>query len=124
MESSSGDFSVILKEGWVEKRSRFVKKWRRRWMVLTPKFVATFKTQQGYKNSATEKLSLQQCAAVKSAEEELKINFTFRIDNSGRILYFKADDLSDKEAWIGAIGRAMVRPTVLRSNSEEEALNR
>lgn len=116
-------FEVIIKEGWVNKRSRFVKEWRRRWMVLTPRFLFTFKNEQGYKDSPTERLRLQECATVKSAEEELKKDFAFRIDTRDRTFYFAATELSEKEAWIGCIGRAMVRPTVMRSPSEEEALN-
>lgn len=124
MENSSPEnFQVVLKEGWVEKRSRFVKEWRKRWMVLTPRFLFTFKTQQEYGKSPTEKLRLQECRSVKSAEEELKKDFTFRIDANDRSFYFTALDLSDKETWIGSIGKAMVRPTVMRSISEDEALN-
>jgi hypothetical protein len=121
--SGAENFEVIIKEGWVEKRSRFIKEWRRRWMVLTPRFLFTFKSQQGYKDSPTERLRLQECATVKSSEEELKKDFAFRIDTRDRTFYFAAMDLPDKESWIGSIGRAMVRPTVMRSPSEEEALN-
>ena len=123
MESSVENFETIIKEGWVEKRSRFVKEWRRRWMVLTPRFLFTFKTEKGYKDSPTERLRLQECATVKSSEEELKKDFCFRVDTRDRTFYFCASDLPEKEAWIGSIGRAMVRPTVMRSESEEKALD-
>ena len=122
--SATENFELILREGWVEKRSRFVKEWRRRWMVLTPRFLFTFKNQQGYRESPTERLRLKDCGTVKSAEEELKKEFAFRIDTQDRIFFFRALDSPDKEAWIGGIGRAMVRPTVMLSPSEEEALNR
>jgi PH domain len=123
MENNSENFEVILKEGWVDKRSRFIKEWRKRWMVLTPRFLFSFKNQQGYKTSPTERLRLQECATVKSAEEELKKDFSFRIDTRDRTFYFAANDSQEKESWIGSIGKAMVRPTVMRSQSEEEALN-
>lgn len=92
-------------------------------MVLTPRFLFTFKSQQGYRDNPTERLRLQECATVKSAEEELKKDFTFRIDTRERVFYFAAFDVNEKEVWIGSIGKAMVRPTVMRSISEEEALN-
>ncbi|CAG9331020.1 unnamed protein product [Blepharisma stoltei] len=116
-------FDVIIKEGWIEKRSRFLKEWRRRWMVLTPNFLVSFKQQQAYRDKPTEKIRLRDCSTVKSAEEETKKDFAFRIDSKDRVFFFSAQDANDKEAWIGSIGRAMVRPTVMRSKSEEDALN-
>lgn len=124
MERSEPErYDTILKEGWIEKRSRFRKEWRRRWMVLTPRYLSSFKNQQQYTGSTTEMIRLQTCTTVKSAEEELKKPYTFRLEIPGRSLYLCAKDAQDKEAWIGAIGRAMIRPTVMRSNSEEDALN-
>lgn len=117
------NFETILKEGWIDKRSRFLKEWRRRWLVLTPRYLFSFKQQQGYRDNPTERIRLQDCSTVKSAEEETKKDFSFRIDTRDRVFYFSALDPNEKEAWIGSIGRAMVRPTVMRSKSEEDALN-
>ncbi|CAG9332529.1 unnamed protein product [Blepharisma stoltei] len=119
----SENFDTIIKEGWIEKRSRFLKEWRRRWMVLTPRYLVSFKQQQAYREKATEKIRLSDCSTVKSAEEETKKDFAFRIDTRDRVFFFSAQDANDKETWIGSIGRAMVRPTVMRSKSEEDALN-
>ncbi|CAG9331292.1 unnamed protein product [Blepharisma stoltei] len=117
------NFEVILREGWIEKQSRFVKEWRRRWLVLTPKFLFTFKQQHAYRDKPTETLRLQACLACKSAVEETKKDFSFKVETKERIFYFSALDRNDKDGWIGAIARAMVRPEVLRTLSEENALN-
>lgn len=118
MESSS---DKILIQGWIEKRSRHLKRWRRRWMILTPKYLETYKSENG--KGRTERIILQQCATIKSVDEDLKIPLTFRLDSKTTSFYFKAEDQSSKEMWIGAIGKLMIKPGVLRSLSEEEALN-
>lgn len=124
VESADAEsFDTIIKEGWIEKRSKYVKEWRSRWMVLTPRFLCTFKKQQDYRSSPTEKINLRLCATVKSAEDDVGRAHSFRVDTSARSYFFTSKDMTEKEAWIGAIGRAMVRPTVLRSRSEEDLMN-
>ena len=44
---------------------------------------------------------------------------SFRVDTPSRIFFLIADDSADKEAWIGHIGRQMVRPTVRTENPED-----
>ena len=45
METNSlhEDLKNIIKEGWLEKESRTFKSWRKRWFVLTPKTLYSFK---------------------------------------------------------------------------------
>ena len=118
MESIS---DKIITQGWIEKRSRHLKKWRRRWMILTPQYLETYKSDNI--KGRTERIILQQCATIKSIDEDLKIPLTFRLDSKSTSFYFKADDQTSKDMWIGAIGKIMIKPGVLRSQSEEEALN-
>lgn len=110
----------ILYQGWIEKRSRHLKKWRRRWMVLTPTHLITYKTDA--KKNRTERILMQDCFTIKSVEEELKIPNSFRLDSSQTRFFFRADDMPSKEVWIGSIGKMMVKPGVMRSQSEEDAL--
>jgi hypothetical protein len=115
------DADKPLTQGWIEKRSRHLKRWRRRWMVLTSKYLCTFKSEN--LKGRTERILLQQCATIKSVDEDLKIPLSFRLDCRDTSFYFRALDVSSKEMWIGAIGKYMIKPGVLRSVSEEEALN-
>ncbi|CAG9331022.1 unnamed protein product [Blepharisma stoltei] len=101
-------FDVIIKEGWINKRSRFLKIWRRRWLVLTPHFLITFKRQQAYLDKPTEKIKIECCSTMKSAEEETKKVFTFRINFLDRVFFFSAQDANDKETWIESIRGAMM----------------
>eukprot|EP00929_Paragymnodinium_shiwhaense_P042530 TRINITY_DN21996_c0_g1_i1.p1 TRINITY_DN21996_c0_g1~~TRINITY_DN21996_c0_g1_i1.p1 ORF type:complete len:122 (-),score=27.83 TRINITY_DN21996_c0_g1_i1:164-529(-) len=103
----------ITKEGWLVKQSKFMKDWRRRWMVLTPHYLCSFKTQGDYRNPS-EVLRLSECSTVKSAAEELGKENSFRVDAPNRIFYLIADSAADKEAWIGSIGRQMIRPRVFQ----------
>jgi len=116
-------FDVILKEGWIAKRSKYVKEWRQRWLVLTPRFLCTFKKQQDYRSSPTEKITLQGCSSVKSAEDDVGRADSFRVDTNGRTYFFTAKDTAEKEGWIGAIGKIMIAPTVLRTRSEEDMMD-
>lgn len=118
MESKSEE---IINQGWIYKRSRHLKRWRKRWMVLTPKYLMTYKTDN--MKGRTERILLQECLTIKSVDEDLKIPLTFRVDGKGVSFYFRADDITSKESWIGSIGKNMIKPGVLRSYSEEEALN-
>lgn len=34
-----------IKQGWVEKRSNYIKQWRKRWLVLTPHTLSSFKSE-------------------------------------------------------------------------------
>jgi len=45
------------------------------------------------------------------------------LDSGQRTFYFYADSQTEKEGWIGAIGRAMVQPSVMISGEEENAYN-
>jgi hypothetical protein len=54
----------------MEKVRYILSKFRRRWFVLTPSHLYTFKDEKKYKNP-TEIVVLKDCTAVKSAEEEL-----------------------------------------------------
>merc|ERR1719408_1237805 len=102
----------ILKEGWLVKQSKFLKEWRRRRFVLTSQYLCSFKNQGEYRNP-TEAIRLRDCSTVKSAEEELRKDNCFRVDSQERSFYLIADSAQEKEAWIGHIGRAMIKPTML-----------
>lgn len=89
------------------KQSAHVKNWRRRWIVLTSKHLASYKSPTAV-SCPTESLLLAECTTVKSAEDELHSDNIFRVDTSKRTFLMIAGSTAEKEAWIGAIGRQMV----------------
>jgi hypothetical protein len=34
--------TTLVKEGWLFKRSKFIKQWRERWVVMTDEIIKTF----------------------------------------------------------------------------------
>ncbi|KAL8272194.1 hypothetical protein Esti_003859 [Eimeria stiedai] len=108
-----GPRDTVIKEGWLSKQSKFLKDWRRRWFVLTPQCLCSYRTSDVRSQKPTEVLYLRDCSTVKSADEELNKENAFRVDTPNRVFYLLAENTQDKESWIGHIGRQMVRPSVL-----------
>ena len=90
-------------------------------MVLTSDYLSTYKFNQ---KKRTERIILQDCFTIKSADEELKILNSFHLDLKGQRFYFRADDMETAVKWIKSIGKTMMRPEALLRQSEAEALDR
>eukprot|EP00397_Hematodinium_sp_SG-2012_P030384 GEMP01032185.1.p1 GENE.GEMP01032185.1~~GEMP01032185.1.p1 ORF type:complete len:151 (-),score=26.67 GEMP01032185.1:1614-2066(-) len=113
----------IVKEGWLSKQSRNVREWRRRYVVLTKDCIATFKygPLEVYKSTdATELMYFGHMMTVRSAEQETQKEnaFCLQRQKDARFFYFIAETATEKEGWVGAIGRQMVRKTVLIDDVE------
>mmetsp|Transcript_25119 Transcript_25119/g.58337 ORF Transcript_25119/g.58337 Transcript_25119/m.58337 type:complete len:121 (+) Transcript_25119:104-466(+) len=107
----------IIKEGWMVKQSKYMKEWRKRYFVLTSQYICSFKDQGDIRNP-TEVIRLRECSTVKSADEDTGRDNSFRVDTPDRVFWLIADNATEKESWIGHIGRQMVRPTVLTDDAE------
>ena len=119
----------IEKEGWLYKESRFWKVWRKRWWVLTKKgakmegrtmpsqhcWLFTFDSEswQTDEKPPTEKICMGQWRTVKSIEDEVNKSNAFKIDIAGTPFRFQAESYGEKEGWIGALGRAMIKKSVM-----------
>jgi hypothetical protein len=53
------------------------------------------------------------CSTVKSADDEINKEFSFKLDIGGTTFYFHAESYEEKEGWIGALGRAMIKPSIM-----------
>jgi hypothetical protein len=93
-----------LKEGLIEKRSDFLKQWRSRWLVLTPRHVYTFKNQF-ISEAPTLKLALSDVLEVIPAERNFSKTHSFRIVTQASTFYF-ASDPEDVGEWMASIGQA------------------
>ena len=100
----------IIKEGFLEKESRYRKVWRKRWCVLTNKMLYTFENQGVYTNP-TEEIETAKMKTVKTDETRgMKQNeFFIRIELQEDAFVLKANTFEEKESWIGAIGKAMIK---------------
>ena len=66
-------------------------------------------------SAPTESPLLRDCTTVRSADEETGKENSFKVESSDRTFYLVAGSAQEKEAWIGVIGRQMIRPSVLIS---------
>ena len=56
---------------------------------------------------------MTQCSTVKTADEEINKEFSFKLDINGTTFYFCADSYDEKENWIGALGKSMIKTSIL-----------
>ena len=95
----------ILKEGWLEKESAVIRAYRKRWMVLTPDRLYSFKGEMQY-TDPTEEMDLRQCDTVKSADDLTNRPFSFTVQVPERYYFLAAMSDADRNEWVAAIGRA------------------
>ncbi|CRG98811.1 conserved Plasmodium protein, unknown function [Plasmodium relictum] len=116
----------IVNEGWVFKQSKYLKRLRKRYIILTKNFICSFKSQyyQGekpteilYLNKFTELTSIEDIRKIKLVENELGITsiHLFNIRYNNRKILFATLDKDEKNKWIKHISRQMIKPTVLMS---------
>ena len=94
-------------EGWVWKRSRFLKLWRRRWVVLLPNQLMSFRNRGD--REATELLPAGTIYRVYSADGEVKQPRCFCVAVRQRNYYMVTDDETQKRAWMQEIEKALCK---------------
>lgn len=65
-------------------------------------------------------IDLRDCLTVKSAEDKTNKKFAFEIATREQVFYMYADSEKEKDEWIGAIGRAIVRSSPAYVNDADE----
>jgi len=95
------------KEGWLEKQSRFLKTWRKRWFVLEGNILYSFKKEKVYSNP-TEVIDLKVFSSVKSSEEYTNRSHSFDVYSKETSFSMVASSSNEKEDWIRNIGRAII----------------
>mmetsp|Transcript_8439 Transcript_8439/g.16923 ORF Transcript_8439/g.16923 Transcript_8439/m.16923 type:complete len:123 (+) Transcript_8439:28-396(+) len=108
---SNPDFS-----GWLTKRSMWLKEWRRRYFVL--KGNKLYFARSGG-DEPHGRIDLEDCLTVKSAEEKTGKRYCFEVATPESTYYMYADNDKEKDDWIGAIGRAIVRFSTAYAPDEE-----
>merc|ERR1712241_980416 len=96
-----------VKEGWLQKQSRHLRKWKPRWVVLEGSTLHTFKKEKDYVNP-TEIIDLKVFSSVKSSEDHTHKAFSFDVYSPESRFSFVAKNENDKEDWIRHIGKAIV----------------
>lgn len=92
-----------IKEGFLIKRSRILKEWKKRWMVLTRTHLYSYETKGIYRNP-TEKIPLKEVSTVKSYyKNQYERPYIIRIESDDTYFYLSAQDHQDKWAWMTAV---------------------
>jgi hypothetical protein len=95
------------KTGWLEKQSRYLKRWKRRFFALQDSILYSFKDEKSL-TSPTEIIDLRIYSSVKSSEDYTHRPYSFDVYSSDTIFSMIASSEQEKEDWIRAIGRAIV----------------
>lgn len=95
----------VIREGWVEKQSKVLCVWRRRWLVLTPRFLFTFKAQKGG-SEFTEAIRVAQCVKVEALPDPGGQRYGFCVETRTRIFNFKTSSEAERSAWLRDILQA------------------
>ena len=94
-------------EGWVWKRSRFLKIWRRRWVVLLPGQLMSFKNRGDV--DPTELVPAGSIFRVYSADGDVQQPRCFCVVVRQRNYYMVTDDETQKRTWMQEIEKALCK---------------
>jgi hypothetical protein len=94
-----------IKEGILDKRSKFLKEWRDRWVVLTQNYVFTFKSKVYI--DPTDILDIRTIKSIKSYVKHYEDRDTcaFKLTSDETSLYFRCKGAQEKWSWIVALER-------------------
>jgi PH domain len=93
-------------EGYLTKQSTWMKEWRRRYFILKGSKLFFCKNEYG---NAHGMMDLALCTTVKSADLKSKKRHSFEISTPETCYLLYADSESEKDDWIGRVGKAIVR---------------
>ena len=93
-------------EGWLTKQSMWLKDWRRRYVILKGNKLFFAKNEYQAPHGM---IDLAHCTTVKSADWKSKKRHSFEISTPEITYLLYADTESEKDDWIGRIGKAIVR---------------
>lgn len=101
MPRSKPDF-----EGYLTKRSAWLHEWRRRYFRLIGNCLYFSKDTTDQPHGIIE---LKDCLTVKSCEDKTGKPHSFEVATPEQVYYMYAESDAEKDEWIGAIGKAIVR---------------
>jgi len=84
------------KEGFLEKQSRHLKRWKKRWFVLQDSTLYSFKKKMVY-DIPTETIDLRVFSSVKSSEDYTNRTHSFDVYSADMVFSMVAGSENDKE---------------------------
>jgi hypothetical protein len=107
--AAAGGRTATLKEGWLMKKGKFNKAWRRRYFRLTPRTLSYFESPDSLKSKGSVPLS--SCTAVRTVEAAVDgvvspqgtAQQLFQVVISKRVYTLSADTRFDMNDWISTL---------------------
>jgi hypothetical protein len=109
------EISNPTNEGWLTKRSAWLKDWRRRYFLLKGSKLFFAK---GEFSAPHGMIDLGTCMTVKSAELKAGKKNAIEVSTKEETFYMYADTEKEKDEWIGAIGRSIVQSSSTFTNED------
>ena len=118
----------IVKSGWVEKRSQYLKQWRRRWLMLTENELLTYKNPLANEKATFQVILSSILEAVPCEQEMSYKEFCFRITTKSRKYFIAATSDEEMCQWLNLINTASQGPhisyfTAMSKLHEKKALS-
>ena len=117
MDFSKVDLTSSDFDGMLIKRSMWLKEWRPRYFILKGNKLYFTKSAGNVPHGM---IDLSECLTVKSAEEKTNKPYCFEVATPESTFYMHATSEKEKDEWIGAIGRAIVRFSSAFTEENEE----
>ena len=105
-ESAVIDLSNPDHSGYLMKRSAWLKEWRKRYFVLKGNMLHFAKDKHSQPHGS---VCLSDCLTVKSAEQKIHKRNCFEITTPSSTFFMCSDTEKEKDEWIGAVGKAIVK---------------
>jgi hypothetical protein len=97
----------------------YIKTWRRRWFVLKAGKMFWFKSDEVLPSSIPRGvIEVSKCLSIKGAEDVVRRPHAFELSTTEDVMFFLADSDKEKEDWINAVGRAIVRHSSTMVNED------
>lgn len=106
-KEDTGKKGEFIKEGWLWKKSRHLKRWRHRWFTLTSQYLSSYKERASA--APTEQIKAGTVINVKPAESETGQRNAFAINVEGRTYIVVADDEKEKSEWMEIITKTLCK---------------
>eukprot|EP01084_Bolivina_argentea_P052618 96644_1 len=100
----------VLKEGYLKKKSKYLKRIRLRWMVLTDNYLSSYLNKESYQNNgeATETFDLKVFNHIISSNAQNKGGFELISKDEKR--EFIAQSIDDMDSWMDVINPLIISP--------------
>ncbi|KAJ9520198.1 hypothetical protein QJQ45_030120 [Haematococcus lacustris] len=96
--------------GWLTKQGEYIKSWRKRWFVLKQGKIMWFLDDAVTADSVPRGvIDVNKCLSIKGAEDTINKAYAFEISTHTESMFFIAESEKEKEDWINAVGRAIVK---------------